>query len=44
VYQDQRPLLLSIASGIVGSVGEAAGIVHEAFLHFTGNRVRMRTS
>jgi hypothetical protein len=28
---------------IVGSVREAAGIVQEAFLHFTGNRVRMRT-
>jgi hypothetical protein len=43
VYQDLRPLLLSIASGIVGSVSGAADIVQEAFLHFTGNRVRMWT-
>jgi DNA-directed RNA polymerase specialized sigma24 family protein len=41
VYQDLRPLLFSIAYGIVGSVSEAADIVQEAFLHFTGNRVRM---
>jgi hypothetical protein len=41
--QDLRPLLLSIAYGIVGSVSEAADIVQEAFLHRTGNRVRMRT-
>jgi DNA-directed RNA polymerase specialized sigma24 family protein len=37
-----RPLL-SIAYGIVGSVSEAADIVQEAFLHVTGNGVRMRT-
>ena len=43
MYQDLRPLLLSIAYGIVGSVREAADIVQEAFLHCTGNRVRMRT-
>jgi hypothetical protein len=43
VYQDLRPLLFSIAYGIVGSVSEAADIVQEAFLHFTGNRVRMWT-
>jgi hypothetical protein len=43
VYQDLRPLLFSIAYGIVGSVSEAAAIVQEAFLRFTGNKVRMRT-
>jgi DNA-directed RNA polymerase specialized sigma24 family protein len=43
VYRDLRPLLLSIAYGIVGSVSGAADIVQEAFLHFTGNRVRMWT-
>jgi hypothetical protein len=32
-----------MAYGIVGSVSEAADIVQEAFLRFTGNRVRMRT-
>jgi DNA-directed RNA polymerase specialized sigma24 family protein len=42
--QDLRPLLSSIAHGIVGSVSEASDIVQKAFLHFTGNRVRMRTS
>jgi RNA polymerase sigma-70 factor (ECF subfamily) len=36
VYQDLRPLLFSIAYGIVGSVSEAAAIVQEAFLRFTG--------
>jgi DNA-directed RNA polymerase specialized sigma24 family protein len=41
--QDLRPLLLSIAYGIVGSVSEAADIVQKAFLHCTGNRVRMPT-
>jgi hypothetical protein len=34
-YQDLRPLLLSIAYGIVGSVSEAADVVQEAFLHGT---------
>ena len=36
MYQDLRPLLFSIAYGIVGSVSEAAAIVQEAFLRFTG--------
>jgi RNA polymerase sigma-70 factor, ECF subfamily len=34
VYQDLRPLLFSIAYGIVGSVSEAEDIVQEAFLRF----------
>jgi DNA-directed RNA polymerase specialized sigma24 family protein len=32
VYEDLRPLLFSIAYGIVGSVSEAEDIVQEAFL------------
>jgi hypothetical protein len=43
VYQDLRPLLLSIAYRIVRGVSEAADIMQEAFLHCTGNRVRTRT-
>ena len=31
VYEDLRPLLLSIAFGIVGNMSEAADIVQEAF-------------
>ncbi len=34
VYEELRPLLLSIAYGIVGSVSEAEDIVQEAFLRF----------
>jgi DNA-directed RNA polymerase specialized sigma24 family protein len=34
VYEDLRPLLFSIAYGIVGSVSEAEDIVQEAFLRF----------
>src|SRR6266496_315744 len=34
VYEDLRPLLFSIAYGIVGSVTEAEDIVQEAFLRF----------
>jgi RNA polymerase sigma factor (sigma-70 family) len=34
VYVDLRPLLFSIAYGIVGSVSEAEDIVQEAFLRF----------
>jgi RNA polymerase sigma-70 factor (ECF subfamily) len=32
VYEDLRPLLFSIAYGIVASVSEAEDIVQEAFL------------
>ena len=42
-YQDLRPLLLSIDYGIVGNMSEAADVVQEAFLHCTGDRVRMWT-
>jgi RNA polymerase sigma-70 factor (ECF subfamily) len=34
VYEDLRPLLFSIAYGIVGSVSEAEDLVQEAFLRF----------
>jgi RNA polymerase sigma-70 factor (ECF subfamily) len=34
VYEELRPLLFSIAYGIVSSVGEAEDIVQEAFLRF----------
>src|SRR6266511_4111211 len=34
VYEDLRPLLFSIAYGIVGSVSEAEDIVQEAFFRF----------
>src|SRR6266508_3016277 len=34
VYDDLRPLLFSIAYGIVSSVSEAEDIVQEAFLRF----------
>ena len=34
MYEDLRPLLFSIAYGIVGSVSEAEDIVQEAFLRF----------
>jgi hypothetical protein len=34
VYEELRPLLFSIARGIVGSVSEAEDLVQEAFLRF----------
>jgi hypothetical protein len=40
VYEELRPLLFSIAYGIVGSVSEAEDLVQEAFLRFIGHSAR----